>query len=45
MDSDLGPALLKSDGMPFHMAGKLRVNSWRGTESVQLIVDDAAPAA
>jgi len=44
MDAELGPALLQSDGAPFHVAGKLRINSWRGTESVQMIIDDAAPA-
>jgi len=44
MDSALGPALLAHDGAPFHVAGKLRINVWNGVESVQLIVDDAAPA-
>lgn len=44
MDSGLGPALLAHDGAPFHVAGKLRINTWKGVESVQMIVDDAAPA-
>jgi len=44
MDGPLGPALLAHDGAPFHVAGKLRINAWKGAESVQLIVDDAAPA-
>ncbi|MBL6929737.1 MAG: single-stranded-DNA-specific exonuclease RecJ [Rhodospirillales bacterium] len=44
MDSELGPALLNGDGAPLHIAGKLRINSWRGTESVQMFIDDAAPA-
>ncbi len=45
MDGELGRALLQSDGLPFHFVGKLRVNSWRGSESVQMIIDDAAPAS
>lgn len=44
MDSALGPALLAHDGAPFHVAGKLRINAWKGVESVQMVVDDAAPA-
>ena len=44
MDSELGPTLLNGDGTPLHVAGKLRLNSWRGTESVQMFLDDAAPA-
>ena len=44
MDSALGPALLAHDGAPFHVAGKLRMNTWKGVASVQMIVDDAAPA-
>ena len=44
MDSELGPTLLSKDGVPLHIAGKLRINSWRGADSVQLFIDDAAPA-
>lgn len=44
MDNAIGPALLNSDGAPYHVAGKIRVNSWRGTDSVQMVIDDAAPA-
>ncbi|MCG8511750.1 MAG: single-stranded-DNA-specific exonuclease RecJ [Rhodospirillales bacterium] len=44
MDNAIGPALLNNDGAPFHVAGKLRINSWRGTDSVQMVIDDAAPA-
>lgn len=44
MDCPLGPALLAHDGAPFHVAGKLRLNVWKGVESVQMIVEDAAPA-
>ena len=44
MDSELGPALLNADGAPLHVAGKLRLNSWQGNETVQMFIDDAAPA-
>jgi len=38
-------ALLNSRGMPLHIAGKLRRDRWRGNDSVQLIVEDAAEAS
>jgi len=44
LDSPLGQALLRSDGAPLHVAGRLRVNTWQGRSSAQLLVDDAAPA-
>ena len=44
LDTPLGQALLKSDGAPLHVAGKLRVNTWQGRSSAQLHVEDAAPA-
>lgn len=43
-DSDMGQALLLGRGGAFHLAGTLRADTWQGTTSVQLIVDDAAPA-
>ncbi len=43
LDSALGPALLRSGGLPLHVAGKLRPDTWAGRDSVQLIIDDAAP--
>jgi single-stranded-DNA-specific exonuclease len=43
-DSEMGHALLSSGGTAFHLAGTLRADSWQGTTSVQLVVDDAAPA-
>lgn len=43
-DSDLGQALLTSRGATFHLAGTLRADTWQGSTSVQLVVDDAAPA-
>jgi single-stranded-DNA-specific exonuclease len=40
MGSDLGPALLACHE-PCALAGKLRLDDWRGDGSVQLIIDDA----
>jgi len=42
MDGDLGPALLGHGGKPFHVAGKLRVDTWGGGERPQFFIDDAA---
>ncbi|NQV46174.1 MAG: single-stranded-DNA-specific exonuclease RecJ [Rhodospirillaceae bacterium] len=42
VESDMGQALLKHGGAPFHIAGKIRINTWQGRSSPQLIVDDAA---
>ncbi|WP_207456556.1 single-stranded-DNA-specific exonuclease RecJ [Azospirillum sp. SYSU D00513] len=44
LDNELGKGLLHGRGSPFHLAGVLRVNRWNGTESIQLLIDDAAPA-
>ncbi|MEE8393924.1 MAG: single-stranded-DNA-specific exonuclease RecJ [Rhodospirillales bacterium] len=44
LDRELGQALRNHDGAPFHIAGRLRVNTWRGRSAPQLIIDDAAPA-
>jgi single-stranded-DNA-specific exonuclease len=43
-DTDLGQALLTSRGGAFHLAGTLRADTWQGSTSVQLVIDDAAPA-
>ena len=43
-DSELGQALLAARGTAFHFAGTLRADSWGGTTSVQLTIEDAAPA-
>jgi len=43
-DTDLGQALLTSRGGAFHLCGTLRADTWQGSTSVQLIIDDAAPA-
>ena len=44
LDTPLGQALLKSDGAPLHIAGRLKANTWQGRTSAQLHIDDAAPA-
>ena len=45
LDRPLGVALLNTRGLPLHIAGKLRRDRWRGHDSVQLIVEDAAEAS
>jgi single-stranded-DNA-specific exonuclease len=44
MDGPLGPALLAHNGARFHVAGKIEINEWGGRQTVQLRLDDAAPA-
>jgi single-stranded-DNA-specific exonuclease len=44
-DGQLGPALTSTGGAPMHLAGRLEVNTWGGRQSVQLRLEDAAPAA
>lgn len=44
VESALGPALLRSQGAGFHVAGHVRADNWQGREGVQLLIDDAAPA-
>ncbi|MCP5367421.1 MAG: single-stranded-DNA-specific exonuclease RecJ [Hyphomicrobiales bacterium] len=41
--SDLGAALLRTSGAPYHVAGKVRLNTWQGRTSLQFLIDDAAP--
>lgn len=41
-DSEMGHALLASQGAAFHLAGVLRADTWQGTTNVQLVIDDAA---
>jgi len=43
-DTDLGQALLTARGTAFHLAGTLRADTWGGTTSVQLSIEDGAPA-
>ncbi len=44
VESPMGQALLRHGGAPFHFAGRLRLNTWQGRSSPQLLIDDAAPA-
>ena len=44
MDGPLGVMLANHAGARFHLAGRLEVNSWQGRQSVQLRLEDAAPA-
>ncbi len=43
-DGPLGPALEAHGGARFHLAGRLDLNHWQGRTSVQLRLEDAAPA-
>ncbi|PSL20917.1 single-stranded-DNA-specific exonuclease RecJ [Shimia abyssi] len=43
-DTALGPALESHNGARFHLAGRLEINTWGGRQSVQLRLEDAAPA-
>ena len=38
----LGEALLGTGGMPLHVAGQLRRDTWGGREKIELLIDDAA---
>jgi single-stranded-DNA-specific exonuclease len=42
LESDLGPALLQTAGLPLHLAGRLQIDRWGGREGVQFIIEDAA---
>ncbi|WP_397543498.1 single-stranded-DNA-specific exonuclease RecJ [Roseovarius salis] len=43
-DGPLGPALENHGGARFHLAGRIDINSWGGRQTVQLRLEDAAPA-
>jgi single-stranded-DNA-specific exonuclease len=45
LESDLGPALLQTAGLPLHLAGRLQIDRWGGREGVQFIIEDAAPVS
>ncbi len=44
VDTPVGAALLNAAGRALHIAGHLRIDTWRGRERVQLFIDDVAPA-
>jgi single-stranded-DNA-specific exonuclease len=39
----LGEMLMNTAGLPVHIAGKLRADTWQGRQGVQFVIDDAAP--
>jgi len=41
-DQPLGAALLKADGLPLHVAGHLRRDTWNGRDRRELTVEDVA---
>ena len=43
VETEMGQALLHHGGAPFHIAGKIRINTWQGRSTPQLLIDDAAP--
>ena len=44
-ETALGHHLLNHGDQPVHVLGRLRENVWQGRSSVQLQIDDAAPAS
>jgi single-stranded-DNA-specific exonuclease len=44
-EGPLGPALEAAGGARFHLAGRIETHDWNGRRSVQLRLEDAAPAA
>lgn len=44
-DGPIGPMLEGHKGARFHLAGRLEINIWQGRQSVQLRLEDAAPAS
>ncbi len=42
--SEIGPALESHGGAPFHLAGRLEINHWRGRQIPQLRLEDVARA-
>lgn len=43
-DTDMGSALEQHGGARFHLAGRLDINTFRGRQTIQLRLEDAAPA-
>jgi single-stranded-DNA-specific exonuclease len=43
-DTPMGQAILKSGQQRFHLAGRLKLDTWNGAEKVEFHVEDAAPA-
>ncbi|MCP4395271.1 MAG: single-stranded-DNA-specific exonuclease RecJ [Alphaproteobacteria bacterium] len=43
-DTELGQAMLRNSGEKYHVAGTLKVDRWKGRESIQMTIDDMALA-
>jgi single-stranded-DNA-specific exonuclease len=43
-ETPLGTLLLKAEGLPLHVAGHLRRDTWNGRDGVELVIEDAAAA-
>ena len=43
-DADLGRALLGTGGLAIHVAGTLQIDTWRGSRTARLVIEDAARA-
>lgn len=41
----MGQFLTRKDGKRVHVAGRLDINTWGGRQTVQLRLEDAAPAS
>jgi single-stranded-DNA-specific exonuclease len=41
-DQPLGAALLASSGLPLHVAGNLRRDTWGGCDRRELVIEDVA---
>jgi len=41
-ETPVGDLLLNNGGMPLHIAGSLKINSWGGRTKVEMIIDDVA---
>jgi single-stranded-DNA-specific exonuclease len=45
LDSEIGQALLQANARKLHVAGKLKLDTWGGGNSVQFLIDDVAWAS
>jgi len=41
-DQPIGTALLSSAGMPLHLVGHLRRDTWNGRDRLELVIEDVA---
>jgi single-stranded-DNA-specific exonuclease len=41
-DQPIGMALLSSAGMPLHLVGHLRRDTWNGRDRLELVIEDVA---